>query len=118
MVSRMDGMLDSVVALQVAEEATSEETARMAEALRRAVLEWGRIRVLVEVEGFRHMDPDGLQEKLSFVTAHGAAIERMALVCRRVWIKAWHQAGGWVTPIEVRVFDAAQAGDAWQWIRQ
>ncbi len=111
-------MLDKVVALQVSEDTSSQEMAQMTEAVRRAIMEWGRIRVLLEVDGFRHMDPEGLLAKLGFLMTHAGEIERMAVVCRRVWIKAWLQAGGLETPSEVRVFDVSETGDAWLWIRR
>jgi hypothetical protein len=63
------------------------------------------------------MEPDALTAKLSFLAAHGDHIERMALVCRRVWIKAWVLAGGIELPGEVKVFDKTEEKDAWQWIR-
>jgi SpoIIAA-like len=118
MPKQTEHMLDNILAMRVAEETTSQEVAHMTEAVRRAVMDWGKIRLLVVVEGFRHMDPDALLEKLSFLTAYVREIERMALVCRRVWIKAWLQAGGLAVPHQVRVFDASEERDAWQWIRQ
>ncbi len=118
MVSETDRTLDRVLALKVSEETTGQDVQNMTEAVRRAVMQWDRIRVLVEVHGFRNMDPEGLLEKVGFFAAHAGEIERMALVCRRVWIKAWIKAGGWATPNEVRVFDVSEEKDAWQWIRQ
>lgn len=79
-------MLDRIVAIRVAETTSSQEVDQMDEAVRRAVVEWDRIRLLVDVEGFRHMDPEGLLGKLRFLPAHGGRIERMAVVCRRVWM--------------------------------
>jgi hypothetical protein len=110
-------MLDSIVAIQVAETTSNQEVEHITEAVRRAVLEWGKIRLFVDVDGFRHMEPDLLKEKLGFLAAHGGQIERMALVCRRVWIKAWVLAGGIRLTGEVKVFDKAEEKDAWQWIR-
>lgn len=110
-------MLDRIVAIRVAETTSSQEVDQMDEAVRRAVVEWDRIRLLVDVEGFRHMDPEGLLGKLRFLPAHGGRIERMAVVCRRVWIKAWVQAGGLVIPGQLKVFDASEEKEAWQWIR-
>jgi hypothetical protein len=116
--SQRESTLDRVVALKVSEETTGQDVHNMTEAVRRAVMQWGRIRVLVEVDGFRNMDPEGLLAKLGFFNAHALEIEKMALVCRRVWIKAWLQAGGVTTPNEVRVFDTSEAEDAWRWIRR
>jgi hypothetical protein len=110
-------MLDRIVAIRVAETTSSQEVDQMDEAVRRAVVEWDRVRLFVEVEGFRHMEPEALLEKLRFLSPHWGRIERMALVCRRVWIKAWVQAGGLVIPGQVKVFDASEEKDAWRWIR-
>lgn len=110
-------MIDRTVGLQVAESTTSEEMGRMTEGLRRAIMEWGKISLFLEIEEFRNMDPDALLEKLRFILPFVDDIERIAAVGRRVWIKAWIQAGGLRVPPEVRYFDISETEAAWQWLR-
>lgn len=110
-------MLDRIVAFKVSETTSSHEMSQLEEAVGRAAMGWERIRVYLEVDGFRHMDPEALLEKLNFLRPHRARIERMAMVCRRVWIKAWVEAGGFVVPGLLKVFDASEEKEAWKWIR-
>lgn len=109
-------MIDRMVGIQLSGSTTSEQMVRMTEALRRAIMEWGEIRLFVEIEGFRNMDPDALMEKLEFLLPHARDIQRIAVVSRRVWIKAWIQAGGLMIPPEVRYFDTSETEAAWQWL--
>ena len=117
MITQEGIMIDRTVGLQLAASTTREEVVRMEEALRRAIMEWGKIRLLVEVEEFRNMDPDALLEKLGFIVQLGKNIERVALVSRRVWIKAWILAGGLPIPMETKYFDHSDMEAAWQWLR-
>jgi hypothetical protein len=118
MSTQIEKMLDNVVAIQVGENTTGQEMAQITEALRRTIMEWGKIRLFVEIEDFRHMDSEALIEKLRFAISSAKDIERVAVISRRVWIKAWIQAGGLVLPTQLMHFDASEKEAAWRWIRE
>lgn len=118
MSAQIGKMLDNIVGIRLTEVATDQEMAQITEAMRRAIIESGKIRLLVEIEDFRHMDPESLIEKLEFAVSAVKDIERMAILSRRIWIKAWIQAGGLILPTEMKVFDDSEKEAAWQWIRE
>lgn len=75
----------------------------------------------MEIEGFRHMEPDALLEKLRFAGEHARDIERMAVVSDRTWIKSWVKISGLLTLLthtEVADFDISEMEAAWKWVRQ
>lgn len=110
-------MIDRIMGLRIAGSTTSEEIVRMTEGLRRAIMEWGKILLFLEIEEFRNMDPDALLEKLGFILAHAGDIEQIAVVSRRVWIKSWIQAGGLTVPPRLKYFDISETEAAWRWLR-
>jgi hypothetical protein len=77
----------------------------------------GNVRLLIEIEGFRHMEPEVLLEKLRFATEHARKIDRMAVLSNRIWIKSWVKVGGLITDAELEYFDRYEMGAAWEWVR-
>lgn len=106
------------IGLRVDEGLTGNEMAQITESLLSAIAECGRISLLVEIHGFRHMDPKALLEKLKFAVAHTRDIERMAIVSNKTWIKSWIQVGSPFTPVEVKHFYQSELEGAWEWLRE
>jgi hypothetical protein len=85
-----------------------------------AIAASGKIRLLMEIEGFCHMEPDALLEKQRFAREHARDIERMAVVSDRTWIKSWVKIGGigglltLLTHPEVADFDISEMEAAWK----
>lgn len=107
-----------IVAFRIGDNATAEDVAAMEAIMTGAIKASGKMRLLMEIEGFRHMEPHALLAKLKFATAHAGDIEKMAIVSGRTWIKSWVKLGGLITPQEVEHFERGQTDDALEWLRQ
>jgi hypothetical protein len=110
----------NVVALRIDDRLTREGVNQISKALEKRIAESGRLRLLIELEGFRNMDPDLLLEKLSFAKVYSPDIERMAIVSNRVWIKSWVKLAGlfFHHQSELEYFDRSEIQAAWHWISE
>ena len=107
----------NILGFKIGEDITFEDLHDMGEIMADAIATSGRIRLLIEIEGFRHMEPEALLEKLKFARDHGKDIEKMAVVSDRVWIKSWLKIGGLFTHKEAEHFNRSETADAWKWLR-
>jgi len=117
MFTQLSGSSGNVLGFKIGEDTTDEEVRDMDTIMSATIAASGKIRLLVEVAGFRHMEPDFLLEKLKFATDHAGEIERMAVLGNRVWIKSWVMVGALSTHTEVVYFDRTDVEAAWQWVR-
>ncbi|MGD9505535.1 MAG: STAS/SEC14 domain-containing protein [Syntrophobacteraceae bacterium] len=108
----------NIVAFRIGDNATAEDVAVMEAIMTGAIKTSGKMRLLIEIEGFRHMEPHALLAKLKFATAHAGDIAKMAVVSGRTWIKSWVKLGGLIAPREVEHFERGQTDDALEWLRQ
>jgi len=108
----------NVLGFKISDKITGEDVEQLARIMARAIASHGKIRLLIEIEGFRHMEPDALVEKLQFAKDHADDIERMAVLSDRVWIKAWLKVGGLLTRTEAEHFLRSEMEAAWRWLRQ
>lgn len=106
----------NVLGFKIGEYVTAEDVRTIGRIISEAIAASGKMRLLIEIEGFRHMEPEALLEKLRFAVEHAKGIERMAVVSNRVWIKSWVKVGGLVTQKEVEYFDCSEMEAAWEWL--
>jgi hypothetical protein len=121
MFQQLSGSSGSVLAFKIGDNITGEDVHDMGKIMSAAIAASGKIRLLMEIEGFRHMEPDALLEKLKFAMDHARDIERMAVVSDRIWIKSWVKVGGLLTVLthtEVEHFNRSEMEAAWEWVRQ
>jgi hypothetical protein len=118
MFERLSGGAGKFVGFKISDKVTREDVHRMSGIMAEAIAASGKIRILIEIEGFRHMEPEALLEKLKFAKDHAGNIERMAVLSDRVWIKSWVKVGGLLTHTEVEHFDRSEREAAWEWVRQ
>ena len=118
MFERLSGGSGKVLGFKISDKITGEDVHRMGAIMAEAIAASGKIRLLIEIEGFRHMEPEALLEKLKFAKDHAGNIERMAVLSDRVWIKSWLKVGGLLTHTEVEHFDRSEMEAAWEWVRQ
>ena len=118
MFERLSGGSGKVLGFKISDNITGEDVHRMGGIMAEAIAASGKIRLLIEIEGFRHMEPEALLEKLKFAKDHAGNIERMAVLSDRVWIKSWLKVGGLLTHTEVEHFDRSELEAAWEWVRQ
>jgi SpoIIAA-like len=117
MFKQLSGGSGNVLGFKVGENITGEDVRDMGRIMSETIAAWGKIRLLIEIEGFRHMEPEALLEKLKFARDHTREIERMAVLSDRVWIKSWVKVGGLITHTEVEHFNRSEMEEAWKWVR-
>ena len=117
MLKRLNGSSGNVLGFKIGEDTTSEDVLDISRIMSETIAASGKIRLLVEIEGFRHMEPEVLLEQLRFVGDHAEDIERVAVLSDRVWIKSWVKVGGLPTHAEVEHFDRHEMEAAWRWVR-
>jgi len=121
MFQQLSGSSGNVLAFKIGDNITGEDVHEMGKIMSEAISSSGKIRLLMEIEGFRHMEPDALLEKLKFARDHAMDIERMAVVSDKIWIRLWVKVGGLVTLLthtEIEHFDLSETEAAWKWVRQ
>ncbi len=110
------GSSGNVLGFSIGEDVTVEDIRDISMIMSETIGAYGKIRLLIEIEGFRHMEPDALLEKLRFAGDHAREIERLAVISNRVWIKSWVKIGGLLTYKEVEHFYRSEMEAAWKWI--
>ncbi len=117
MFKQLSGSSGNVLGFKIGEDVTGEDVHAMSMIMSDVIAASGKIRLLIEIEGFRHMEPDALLEKLRFAGEHAGEIERMAVLSNRIWIKSWVKVGGLSAQAEVEHFDRFEMEAAWKWVR-
>ena len=108
----------NLLGFKIGEAITAQDVHDMGEIMAQAIALSGKIRLLIDIEGFRHMEPEALLEKVKFAKDHAKDIEKLAVVSDRVWIKSWLKIGGLFTHKEAEHFTRSEAESAWEWLRQ
>ena len=89
-----------------------------------AALERGdKLRILIELpDAFHGLDTGALWEDLkaagSVGLKHRSAWQRMAVVTDKDWVRNGIGAFGWLSPGELRVFEAGELGQAATWVAE
>ncbi len=117
MFKQLSGSSGNVLGFKIGEDITGEDIRDMGRIMSETIAASGMIRPLIEIEGFRHIRPEALLEKLRFVRDHATEIERMAVLSNELWIKAWVKIGGLLAHTEVEHFDRSEMEAAWEWVR-
>ena len=78
MFKQLSGTSGNVLGFKIGEDVTGEDIHDMGRIMSEAITVSGNIRLLIEIEGFRHMEHEALMEKFRFVTDHAREIEQMA----------------------------------------
>lgn len=117
MFEQLDGSAGNVIGFKIGENVTAEDVRSIAGIISETIRAFGKVRLLIEIEGFRHMEPEALLEKLRFARDHAKEIERIAVLSNRVWIKSWVKIGELFTHREVEHFDRWDKDAAWKWLR-
>ncbi len=80
--------------------------------------EFGKIRLLVDMEGFDGWDLYAAWDDFTFGMTHWHHFEKMALVGDATWEKAAARAAALLMRGEVRFFDLDDREAAWDWIKE
>jgi hypothetical protein len=117
MFEQLSGSAGNVLGFKMGEHVTAEDVRAIGGMIAEKIAVHTNIRLLIEFEGFPHMEPEALLEKLRFIRDHSGGIDRMAVVGNRGWIKAWVKIGGLFTRREVEYFERSDRQSAWEWLR-
>jgi hypothetical protein len=118
MYQQLSGSSGKLLGFKISDGVTGEDAWQIGAIMAEQIAASGKIRLLVEIEGFRHMEPEALLEKLKFAREHAKDIERIAVLSDRVWIKSWVKVGGLLTHNEVEHFDRSEIEAAWKWLER
>ncbi len=80
--------------------------------------EYGKIRLLVDMEGFAGWDLYAAWDDFTFGMTHWHHFEKMALVGDATWERLAAKASGMLMRGEVRYFDLSDRDAAWEWIKE
>jgi hypothetical protein len=116
MFEQLGGGPGKLLGFRINDGVTGEDVREMSGILADAIAQWGKIRVLIDIEGFRHMEIEALIEKLRFAGDHARDIERSAVLSDRVWIKSWVEVGGLPAHAETKHFFRSEIEAAWKWL--
>jgi len=117
MLEELDGRDGNIVGFKVTGRFTGGQMKAFADRLDAVVAEFGPVRLLVELEDFRGIEPDVLWQKAKFTFAHLRDIERMAVVGDRAWEAWWVKIAGALSPTETRYFDETDIDAARAWLK-
>ena len=116
MYQQLSGSSGKLLGFKIGDGVTGEDVRQIGAIMAAEIAASGKIQLLVEIEGFRHMEPEALLEKLKFARDHAKDIERIAVLSDRVWIKSWVKVSGLLTHAEVEHFDRSEIEAAWKWL--
>ena len=119
MFEQLSGSFGKNLGFKITDGVTGEDVHQIDQIMAETIAKFGKIRVLIEIVGFRHMEPEALLEKVKFAREHAADIERLAILSDRVWIKSWVKVGGLlalVTHTELEHFQRSEIEAAWAWL--
>ncbi len=115
---QLSGSSGKLLRFKISDGVTGEDVRQIGAIMAEEIAASGKIRLLVEIEGFRHMEPEALLEKLKFAKDYAREIERIAVLSDRVWIKSWVKVGGLLAHAETKHFYRSEAEAAWKWLER
>ncbi len=113
---RLEGL--NVVVFRIHDHLTPDEQTQCARRLEESLAPHTVTRVLLEIEGFRHMEPERLRSALAFLSPFASRLDRIAVLGSRVWIKSWIKVGSFPLAVPVEYFDRAESERAWSWVNE
>jgi len=93
-----------------------EDVKQMGIIMAEKIAAYGKIRLLVEIEGFSQILPQALIKKFKFAWEHDKNIERIAVLSDRIWIKSYVKVGGLRTVAVVEHFNRSDIEAALKWL--
>lgn len=102
--------------LKVQGRLTAEDYDKFVPELERLISDYGKIRLLVEMQDFHGWSAGAIWEDLKFDLKHFSHIERLALVGEKQWQKGMAVFTRPFTAAEVRYYDLEDLEEALGWI--
>jgi hypothetical protein len=108
----------NVVVFRIHDQMTSEEVDQCRRRLELSLAPDIPTHIVLEVEGFRHMEPELLTEKLKFLEPFVPRLKRIAVIGGRVWLKSLIKLGDFPFAATVEYFDRSESEGAWRWVNE
>lgn len=80
--------------------------------------QWGRLRMLFEMEDFHGWDLHSMWHEFRFESRHKKDLKRVAVVGEEKWERWASKISGFFTSTDVRYFDRDQIGEARAWLEE
>ncbi|MHC1742212.1 MAG: STAS/SEC14 domain-containing protein [Syntrophobacteraceae bacterium] len=106
----------NVVVFRIHDQMTSEEIEQNGRRLELSLAPDLPTHLLVEIDGFRHMQPERLTDTLRFLGPFASVLSRVAVIGGRTWIKSWIKVGAFPFATTVEYFDSTESDRAWHWV--
>lgn len=115
-----DAAPSNLLAYRITGEITKKKRKAVSEDMRRAIDAHGAIRILLIVEPYPDIviGADGLYENLKFIMIHSGAIQRLALVSRKLSEETYMAIFGLFSGIPTEHFHPDRMQAAWKWISE
>jgi hypothetical protein len=114
----LDGSDGKVVGIHASGRLTDSDYKTFIPRIEERIDQHGKIRLLVDMEGFVGWDLYAAWDDFTFGMTHWHHFEKMALVGDTSWEKAAARAADLLMHGEVRFFDLDERDAAWDWIKE
>jgi 2,5-diketo-D-gluconate reductase B len=117
MIRILEGTDERHVGVLVDGRVGADDVRTLTSLLEESIERHGAVSVLVQLESLGRIEPRAFLEDLKFTLSHLRDVPRVAVVGRPLWLRAYARVMDTVMPFDVRVFDPADLGAAWDWLR-
>lgn len=113
----LDGSDGKVVGIHASGRLTDSDYKTFMPKIEERIDEYGKIRLLVDMEGFAGWDMYAAWDDFTFGMTHWHHFEKMAIVGDRTWEETAAKAMDLLMRSEVRFFEIQNRDAAWDWIK-
>ena len=106
-----------ILNLKIEGKLTKEDYQKFVPKVEDLIKKYGKIRILMEMDGFHGWEMGALWEDIKFDVKHFRDIERLAMVGDSKWEAGMALFCKPFTTAKIKYFDAAKADEAGKWIR-
>ena len=106
----------SVAEIVVDGQITDAEMNTVISAMQADLDKGGKIKLLEDVRDFKGMEPAAFFKDPRFGISMMKGVSHVALVTDATWLKAVAETFGFVSPVQIKVFERARIGEARSWL--
>jgi hypothetical protein len=108
--------IEKIITVKVSGKLTRQDYDVFVPEIERSIGEFGKIRILFEMEDFHGWDAGALWEDLKFDLRHFSDIERIAFLGDKAWEKGMSIFCRPFTTAQIKYFDLTQREQAMEWL--
>jgi SpoIIAA-like len=109
---------EDILAFKLSGKLHDEDYKKFVPAIDAAVAKHGKVRLLAQFHDFHGWDAKALWDDIKFSTTHCTKIDRIALVGEKKWEQWMAKVCKPFTMAKIEYFDAAEAGEAMEWLQE